>query len=142
MVVLGFALAAAAGVISYLENVTRRGYYFSGFRPIVIPLLNPLTMIAALVAWWWLTRLQAHDDAQRVNLRWVYLAFAVQYLLSAMLYLLIMTPFRTFGGFWMTSVLWFYMVGAFVAALGLFLYWRMLRPRAFHDEPSEAVVAP
>jgi hypothetical protein len=134
MVVLGFVLSATAGVISYLDNVTRRGYHFSGLRVIVIPALNPGITIAAVIAWWWLTRLVAHDEIQRTILRRAYLAFAVQYLLNAFLWLFIITPFPRFEGFWMTSVLWFDLVGAFVSGLGLFLYSRTLGRRSDNAE--------
>jgi hypothetical protein len=141
LVVLGFVLSATSGVISYLDNVTRRGYHFSGLRVIVIPLLNPLITIAAVFAWWWLTRLVANDDIQRTILRRAYLAFAVQYLLTSLLLLFIITPFQTFGGFWMTSVLWFDLVGASVSALGLLLYSRTLGQRRDNDELVAAVGA-
>jgi len=141
VVVLGFVLTAASGVISYLDNVTRRGYHFSGLRVIVIPALNPGITIAAVFAWWWLTRLVANDEIQRTILRRAYLAFAVQYLLNAFLFLFIITPVPQFGGFWMTSVLWFDLVGAFVAALGLFLYSRTLGQRRDNDEFAAAVGA-
>ena len=141
MVVLGFVVSATSGVISYVNDVTQRGYYFSGLRVVVIPVLNPLITIAAVFAWWWLTRLEANDELQRTILRRAYLAFAVQYLLTSILYLFVITPFRTFGGFWMTSVLWFALVGALLSALGLFLYSRTLAPRRDNDELSAAVHA-
>ena len=134
LVVLGFAIAAASEVISYFNNVTRRGYHFSGFRVIVIPMLNPSITIAALCAWWWLTHLEANDEVQRTNLRRAYFAFAAQYLLTAFLFLFIITPFRTFGGFWTWSVLWFDLVGALVSAIGLLLLSRTLALRVDHVE--------
>jgi hypothetical protein len=121
IVILGFVVTAAASVIGYFDNVTSRGYYFNGFRVIVIPLLNPLIMIAALFAWWWLTRLEESERGQRTNLRLAYIAFAIQYLLTSILYLMIIWPIRSLGGFWVTSTFWFQLVGAFVSAIGLFL---------------------
>src|ERR1035438_6672858 len=105
IVILGFVVSALATVISYEQTVTSRGYYFDSFRQIVIPILNPLTMIVAVFAWWWLTNVEAADEYQRTNLQRAYVAFAVQYVLTTILILFLITPFRTFGGFWMTSVL-------------------------------------
>ncbi len=141
VVVLGFAVSAASGVISYLTTVTQRGYNFSGLRIVVIPLLNPLTMIAALFAWWWLTKLEATDEIQRTILRRAYLVFAVQYLLTSVLILFIITPFRSFGGFWMTSEFWFELIGACFSALGLFLLSRTLGARREADDLVADVVA-
>ena len=132
---LGFVVSALAAVISYEQTVSSRGYYFESFRQIVIPMLSPLTKIAAVFAWWWLTRVEAGDDAQRINLQRAYVAFAVQYLLTSALVVFLITPFRTFGGFWMTSVLWFELVGAFVSALGLFLLSRTLSTRVIALAP-------
>jgi hypothetical protein len=97
-------------------------------------MLNPLTAIAALLAWWWLTKVNANDDYQRANLQRAYVAFALQYVFTTALILFLITPFRTFGGFWLTSVLWLQLVGAFISALGLFLLSRTLRARITADE--------
>jgi hypothetical protein len=86
-------------------------------------------------AWWWLTNVEATDEYQRTNLQRAYVAFAVQYVLTTILILFLITPFRTFGGFWMTSVLWLQLVGAFIAALGLFLLSRTLSARVSAIEP-------
>jgi hypothetical protein len=135
IVILGFVVSALATVISYEQTVTSRGYYFDSFRQVVIPILNPLTMIVAVFAWWWLTNVEATDEYQRTNLQRAYVAFAVQYVLTTILILFLITPFRTFGGFWMTSVLWLQLVGAFIAALGLFLLSRTLSARVSAIEP-------
>jgi len=142
IVVLGFVLVATSGVISYLDSVTRRGYDFSGFREIVLPMLNPLTTIAALFAWWWLSRLDANDEVQRTLLRRAYVAFAAQLLFTSILILLIITPFPLLEGFWMESVLVLQLVGAFISALGLFVYSRALAPRVTHDDLVTESTAP
>ena len=134
IVLLGLGISAAGNVISYFNTVTQRGYHFNGFRESVIPMLNPLVTIAALAAWWWLTRIEAGDERQRRNLQRAYLAFAAQYLLTMSFYLIIITPWHTLGTFWMTISLWSDLVGAFVAALGLVLLSLTLRPRATIEE--------
>lgn len=127
--ILGLTVSALAGVISYIETVTTRGYYFSSFHQVVIPMLNPLIAIAALFAWWWLTRVEAHDESQRKTLQRAYVAFALQYAFTMTLYLLLITPFRNLGSFWLTSVFWFELVGAFISAVGLLLLSRTLSVR-------------
>jgi hypothetical protein len=139
MVILGFVVSALSGVISYVQTVTTRGYYFDSFRQIVIPMLEPLTLIAAACAWWWLSMVVANDEPQRMNLQRAYVAFALQYLFVSVLVLFLITPFRSLGGFWLTSVLWLQLVGAFIAALGLFLLSRTLSARvAIFDVETDA----
>jgi hypothetical protein len=134
IVLLGFVISAAANVISYFNTVTQRGYDFNGFRVVVIPMLNPLVTIAALWAWWWLTRIEAGDERQRGNLQRAYLAFAAQYVLVACLYLLVINPFQSLGSFWFTTSLWSDLVGAFVSGFGLVLLSLTLRSRAEIEE--------
>lgn len=138
---MGFFVSALSSVISYEQTVSGRGYDFTGFRQIVIPMLNPLTTIAAVFAWWWLTKVDANDEHQRTNLQRAYVAFAVQYVLTTALILFLITPFRTFGDFWLTSVLWLQLVGAFISAVGLFLLSRTLRARITADEAVSDVDA-
>ena len=130
IVVLGFVLSAAAAVISYLNTVTQRGYHFNGFRVVVLPMLNPLLTIAAVFAWWWLTRVEIGDEGQRRNLHRALIAFAVQYMLLACLYALILFPLQSLGDFWMTTSFWSDLVGAFVSSLGLVLLSLTFRSRA------------
>lgn len=136
-------MSAVAGVISYLETVTARGYGFSSLRELVIPMLNPLTMIAAVFAWWWLARVRAGDEGQRTILQRAFVAFAIQYLCTTALFLFLVTPFRSLGGFWLTCVFWFELVGAFTSALGLFLMSRTFSARVHLDQSitSEGAVS-
>jgi ABC-type xylose transport system permease subunit len=136
IVILGFVVSALSSLISYEQTVSGRGYHFNSFRQIVLPMVDPLIMIAAVFAWWWLTNVEANDDQQRTNLQRAYVAFAIQYVLTTVLILFLITPFRTFGGFWLTSVLWLQLVGAFIAALGLFLMSRTLSRRVMAGESS------
>lgn len=135
IVILGFVVSAVSGVISYFETVTTRGRQFSSLREIVIPMLNPLTMIATVCAWWWLARIGAGDEGNRTILQRAFIAFAIQYLCATVLLLFLITPFRSLGGFWMTSALWFDLVGALASALGLFLLSRAFSVRAQTDQP-------
>jgi hypothetical protein len=135
LVILGFVVSAVSGVISYFETVTTRGYEFSSLREIVIPMLNPLTMIAPVFAWWWLARIEAGDEGQRTILQRAFVAFAIQYVCTTALVLFLVTPFRSLGGFWLTCVFWFELVGALVSALGLFLLSRTFSARAQMDQP-------
>jgi hypothetical protein len=132
---MGFAVSAVAGVISYFETVTTEGYGFSSLREIVVPMLNPLTMIAAVFAWRWLVHVRADDEGQRTILRRAFVAFAIQYLSTTALVLFLITPFRSLGGFWLTCVFWFEMVGALASAMGLFLLSRRFSARAQIDQP-------
>jgi|SRR5665213_1349908 len=141
IVILGFLVSALSAIISYEQTVSVGGYYFDSFRQIVLPMLPSLTTIAAVFAWWWLTKVEATDEHQRTNLQRAYVAFAIQYLVTTVLILFLITPFRTLGGFWLTSVLWMQMVGAFVSALGLFLLSRTLSVRATSVEPVSDVGA-
>lgn len=135
IVILGFALSALASLIDYFETVTTRGYQFNSLREIVIPVLNPLVMIAVVCAWWWLTGIETIDEAQRTNLRRAFLAFTVQYLFTTVLIVFFITPFRPLGAFWLTGVLWLELLGALVSTLGLFLMSQTLRSRASIDGP-------
>jgi hypothetical protein len=141
VIILGFAISAAASVISYFETVTTQGYGFTSLRETVLPLLNPLMMIATLFAWWWLSRVGPGDEGQRVNLLRAYIAFALQYLITTALVLFLITPFRSLGNTWMTSALWLQLIGAFVSALGLFLVSRILSQVRFDAPDMDSALA-
>jgi len=136
MVVLGFVVSALAQLISYFFNISTGGYQFSSFRVVIDPMLAPLTTIAAVVAWWWLTKLEARDDAQRTILGRAYLFFAIQYVITAATFNFIFTPIHNFGSYWVTSALWFGLVGALVSSLGLFLMSRSLAAHSEGDATS------
>jgi hypothetical protein len=135
-VILGFVISALASVISYVDTVTQRAYHFTGFKVIVLPLLNPLLMISVLIAWWWLTRVEAHDEGGAVILRRTFLAFAAQYFFTTILFLLIITPINAGDGFWLTTVTWFELIGAFVSTIGLILLSRTVMVRPPITEPA------
>lgn len=134
-------MSALATIIDYVQTVTVRGYYFDSFRQIVIPMLNPLSTIAAVFAWWWLTKVEATDEHQRTNLRRAYVAFAIQYIFTTILIVFLITPFRTLGSFWLTNVFWLELVGACISALGLLLLSRTMKVRANIVEPVSDVGA-
>jgi hypothetical protein len=141
-VILGFALTAVSQVVNYFMTVTSRGYAFNSFREDVIPILEPLITIAVVFAWWWLTRIDVENGGHRRILQFAFLAFAVQYLLTTILFLFIVTPFQSFGGFWETSQPWLQLVGAFVSCIGLFVLSRTLSARFADDRelPEARVV--
>src|ERR1700722_7562593 len=137
VVILGFLISALAAVISYVNTVSQRGYQFNGFKVTVLPLMNPLIVISALVAWWWLTRIEASDESGRRILRRAFLAFAVQYFLTTIFWLFVITPFNTVDGFWYTTVMWFQLIRAFVTMIGLFLLSRSVTVRMPVAEPVQ-----
>jgi hypothetical protein len=92
----------------------------------MLPLFNPLIVISVLVAWWWLTRIEASDESGRRILQRAFLAFAAQYLLTTIFWLFLITPFNAVDGFWLTTVTWFQMIGALISAIGLFLLSRLV----------------
>jgi hypothetical protein len=140
LVVLGFAMAAVASVTMYIVDVTSVGFQFDSFRSIIDPLLYPLLTIVAVFAWFWLTLLRPHDEQQCRILRGAYFAFAVQYLLSAAAFAFVVLPFRSFGGFWITTTLWLELFGAAVTAVGFYLFAQNLRRVQFDQSQSETGV--
>jgi hypothetical protein len=134
-VIMGFVVSALATVISYFQTFTGQGYTFGSFRQIVLPMLNPLATIVAVFAWFWLTMVVVDDGHQRTNLQRAYVAFAMQYALTSILIVFLITPFRSMGGFWLTSVIWLELIGALTSALGLFLLSRTLSARVTDIEP-------
>ena len=141
IVILGFAVSAVSGVFSYFENVTSQGYTFASLRQVVLPMLNPLLLISAVFAWWWLVRVDPRDEGQRVNLHRAYVAFALQYVFTTGLVLLLVTPIRSLGNLWVTSALWLQLVGAAVSALGLFLVSRTLARVSFDAPDADPAIA-
>lgn len=141
VVVLGFALSAVAGVLAYIYDVTSISYQFNSFQDVLDPLIPPLTSIASVIAWLWLTQLDPRDEGQRRILRRAYLFFAIQYVLLSAGYNFIFTPIRSFGGFWITTYLWIFFVGAVVTAFGLFRVSRILSRVSFDGVDIETEVA-
>lgn len=126
VIVVGFALSALGAIISYLNDVTSIGGGFGSFREVADELFAILAPIAATVAWWFLTQLEARDASGLKLLRRAYLFFAIQMVLFAAGYNFIFAPIHYFGGVWITTTLWLEFFGALVAALGLFLMSRSL----------------
>jgi hypothetical protein len=137
VVILGFVISALAAVISYFNTVTQQGYRLNGFKVTVIPLLNPLVMISVVIAWFWLTRVEPSDESGAAILRRSFLAFAAQYFFTTVLLLMIITPFNTADGFWLTTVLWFELIGATISTIGLILLSRAVTVRTPTTEPVE-----
>jgi hypothetical protein len=135
MIVVGFVLAAVANVITFVNSVNSVGFPFT-FRAIVDSLVGPLAAVAAVGAWWALTRVEARGGAQLSALRLAYIFFAVEYLLFAIGYNFIFTPIHSFGGFWTTATLWLNFIGALVSAVGLFLMWRTLATSDAEERPA------
>jgi hypothetical protein len=137
VVILGFVISALASVISYLNTISGLSYHFSGVKVIMLPLLNPLIVIAVVIAWWWLTRIEASDESGRRILRRAFFAFAAQYLLTTLFWLLVITPFNSGDGFWLTTVMWFQLIGAFISSIGLVLLAGVISVRRPASEPIE-----
>jgi hypothetical protein len=136
VIVVGFALSALGSIVSYLNDITSIGGGFGSGRLVLDELLAILAPIAAAVAWWILSQLEARDSVGLKLLRRAYSFFAVQYLLIAAGYNFVFTPIRYFGGVWITTALWLEFFGPLVAALGLFL---MSRSLVAHCEVTESV---
>jgi hypothetical protein len=126
VIIVGFALSALGSIFTYLNDITSIGGGFGSGRLVLDELLAILSPIAAAVAWWFLSQLEARDSNGLKLLRRAYLFFAVQYLLIAAGYNFVFTPIRYFGGVWITTALWLEFFGPLVAALGLFLMSRSL----------------
>lgn len=126
MIIFGFALTAAAGVIAYFDELSMHAIQFDSFQDAVNPLLSPLMSIAALCAWTWLSNIAPLNGAQRRLLRGAYLFFAIQYVLLAVGFDFIFTPLHEFGNTWITATLWIEFLGALVVAYGLLLMVRSL----------------
>lgn len=138
-VLLGFALVVISSVITYVQGVTSFGYSFASFRGFFAPVTDLLIPVAALAAWWWLSQLRALDTRQLSLLQKGFYALAFQQLLNFFLFLFIVTPFRSFGGFWIEAALWLQGVGGAVTAFGFFLLSRTL---SVTTDVNESYVAP
>ncbi|HEV2428076.1 MAG TPA: hypothetical protein VGS61_07645, partial [Acidimicrobiales bacterium] len=84
LVVGGFALTTVAGV-AYILLLAHLGYFRSGQSlaadgVVIVPVLSDA---AALLGWWWLTRLVVTEPDQMTLVRRAYYAIGVQYLLTA-----------------------------------------------------------
>lgn len=135
VVILGFALAVIGSVVDYFFTITQRAYHFSSFKLVMIPLMEPLIVISALVAWWWLTRIEASDGAGSAILRRAFLAFAAQYGFTTVLWLFVIIPFNNGDGFWPTTAMWFDLIGALITTTGLFLLSRTFSASVSRTEP-------
>lgn len=123
IIIAGFVMNVMGNVIVFTNDINSLGYRFT-FHGILNQSVGPLVAVAAVCAWFTLTRLEVRDAAQSSILRRAYLFFAVQYFIFAVGFNFIFTPFHDFGGFWMTTSLWLYFLGALVASIGLLLLSR------------------
>ena len=130
LVIVGFVVSALAGVISYFQYRHAPAATTSMRSTGRDPVAQSVTLIAAVVRVVVVDAVEASDEQQRSeSFDGPIVAFAPSTCSSASSSCSSSRHFDTLGGFWLTTVLWGQLIGAFIAALGLFLLSRTLSAR-------------
>ncbi len=131
IVVAGYLILALAAIISFANQVN--GELGTTARADLQLFAVPLASLAGLMAWWFLTKLEANDDAQLSLLRKGYLALGVQALLGSITYFIIVTSLTT-NTSWDDIVFWLYALGTVLVGVGfLFMTFCLGAPAAPDD---------
>ena len=120
----GFLLVAVAAVVAYVNEFFAFQMDLHSLRGLIGPVLSPLTAIAALWAWWWLSQIEARDDHQRSLLRRAFYGLAAQNLFFFGSWLIILLPLRELGQWLTSAVVWADTIGAVMSSLGFLLLAR------------------
>lgn len=131
IVVAGYVFLGFAAIISFANQVN--GELGSNMRADLQLFAVPLASLAGIMAWWFLTKLEANDGAQLSLLRKGYLALGVQALLGSITYFIIVTSFVTTAS-WEYVDFWLYASGTVIVGLGfLFMTFGLRVPATLND---------
>jgi hypothetical protein len=137
IIIFGFAMSVAAQVILYINELSMHAVQFDNVRDAVTPLIGPLTSVATVIAWTFLTRIVPLSESQRRVLRAMYLFFAFEFLLLVLGSNYVFWPVHSFGNTWITAGIWFELIGDVAVTIGLVLAFRSFAPGVDVDDPAE-----
>jgi hypothetical protein len=133
IVVSGYVLLGLAAIISFANQVN--GELGTNVRANLQLFALPLASLAGILAWWFLTKLEANDSVQLSLLRKGYLALGVQSLLGSITYFIIVSSIVTSTS-WEDLVFWFYALGTVTVGLGFLFMTLSVRAPASFDETA------
>jgi len=131
VVVAGYVILGLAAIISFANQVHPE--LGENVRADLQLFATPLASLAGVLAWWFLTQLEASDGVQLPLLRKGYLALGVQALLGSVTYFIIVSSIVTTTS-WEDLVFWLYASGSVIVGIGfLFMTFRIRVPETVDD---------
>jgi len=132
-VVAGYAILAIATVVNFANTDGELGM---NVRADLDLFAFPLASLAGLVAWWFLTKVEASDGVQISLLRKGYLALGIQALLGSVTYLILVVSLVTNS--WGDFYFWLYAAGTVMVGAGFLLMMFGLRVPATPDDTESS----
>jgi hypothetical protein len=130
--VAGYVILAIATIVNFANTDGELGM---NVRADLDLFAFPLASLAGLVAWWFLTRVEASDGIQISLLRKGYLALGIQALLGSVTYLILVVSLNT--NTWGNFYFWLYAAGTVIVGIGyLLMVFGLRAPETADDAES------
>jgi hypothetical protein len=135
LIVFGYSLAAVGAIISLCYTLSQP--YSVNVRSVINYVAYPVSFLAGLCAWWFLSALVVSEPRQIDLVRRAFVGLAVQALALSVAYFIIVTSGITLN--WVTVPIWFYAVGQVSAGVGFFMIFLGYQTPMVDDEVADAV---
>lgn len=139
LIVVGFALMAVGLSITLVRQADQGLFGVTNSLSWDLEtVLSPLMAMVAVWAWWWMTKIRVTGAEQTTILRRALYGFSVQYLIYAIVIVVMVTSVHSFlADWWNLDQLWIAGLGATCTSLGFFVAARSTIDESV--EPAEAV---
>ncbi len=138
LLVLGYSLVAIGAIIISVFNLTQRYVGAGDARAVLNYVADPLSMLAGLVAWWFLSALVVTEKRQVELVRRAFAGLSLQAFAVSITYFVVVTSGISVS--WPDTAIWGYAIGQAAAGAGFFALYLDNRaaPRA-HDDLESAL---
>jgi hypothetical protein len=133
-IVVGFALVALGGIVSFAVLVSNNYFGQGDFRAVLQLFVVPLSSIAALWAWWFLSKIATVESAHAQLFKKAFLGLSLQNICLGLVYIDVLSVSPRIDQF--TSSQWLEALGMASSAVGFFLMSREFSNRETANEEA------
>ena len=124
-VVVGYSLVAVGAVILSVFNLSQSYLGADNPRAVLDYVANPLSLLAGLFAWWFLSALVVTEDRQVALVRRAFVGLSIQALATSITFFIVVTS--GIGLSWPNASFWLDAIGQVSAAVGFFVIYLSYR---------------
>ncbi len=139
-VVVGYSLVAVGAVIISIFNLSQSYVGADNPRAVLDYVANPLSMLAGLFAWWFLSALVVTEDRQVALVRRAFAGLSLQALAVSVTYFLVVTS--GIGLSWPDTAIWGYSIGQAAAGVGFLIIYLDYRTTPGANADVEPALSP